>query len=138
MWNVLPDKLNEHIKDFNNCGNRSAAGLNMYANNPNNFYTAIYSLPASIGKLKKLTSLFIANSPIASLPDELSQLENCTDVEIYNCPNLKEIPKGFMNMPKLQMVYFVNNNGITSDKLYEGMVEWTKARPKKAYRDCTS
>ena len=41
MWNVLPDKLNEHIKDFNNCGNRSAAGLNMYANNPNNFYTAI-------------------------------------------------------------------------------------------------
>ena len=132
MWNVLPDKLNEHIKDFNNCGNRSAAGLNMYANNPNNFYTAIYSLPASIGKLKKLTSLFIANSPIASLPDELSQLENCTDVEIYNCPNLKEIPKGFMNMPKLQMVYFVNNNGITSDKLYEGMVEWTKSASKES------
>lgn len=132
MWNVLPDKLNEHIKNFNNCGNRSAAGLNMYANNPNNFYTAIYSLPASIGKLKKLTSLFIANSPIASLPDELSQLENCTDVEIYNCPNLKEIPKGFMNMPKLQMVYFVNNNGITSDKLYEGMVEWTKSASKES------
>ncbi len=34
-------------------------------------------------------------------------------------------------MPKLQMVYFVNNNGITSDKLYEGMVEWTKERVQR-------
>ena len=35
-------------------------------------------------------------------------------------------------MPKLQMVYFVNNNGITSDKLYEGMVEWTKSASKES------
>lgn len=127
MWNVLPDSLNARIRSSKERGNRSAKGLNERANDPNNYSNAIYSLPASIGKLKKLRSLFIANSPIATLPDEMSGLEGCTDVEIYNCPNMKEIPQALMNMPKLQMLYFVNNNGISSEKLYDGLVKWTKS-----------
>lgn len=127
MWEVLPDSLNIRIQSSINRGKRTAAGLNAYANDPNNFGSAITSLPASIGKLKKLKGIYIANCPIATFPKELGQLENCTDVELYNCPNLKRIPEGLMDMPKLQMVYFVNNNGISSEQLYDDLVYWSKS-----------
>lgn len=125
MWLSMPDSMYIKIHASQSNGASTARGLNAYANDPRNFTTAVTSLPKSIGKLKNLTSLFIASGPIASLPEELALLEKCTDVEIYNCPNLTEIPKGLMNMPKLQMVYFVNNNGISSDKLYDGLKKWT-------------
>lgn len=127
MWEVLPDSLKARIQSSKNREKRTAAGLNAYANDPNNFGSAITSLPASISKLKQLKSIFIANCPIATLPKEMGQLEDCTDVEIYNCPNLKQIPEGLMDMPKLQMVYFVNNNGISSEQLYEDLVYWSKS-----------
>lgn len=127
MWESFPDSLKLKAKSALNRGNRTAAGLNAHANDPNNFSSAITSLPASIGKLKQFKSLYIANCPIATLPKELGSLDKITDVEIYNCPNMKQIPKGLMDLPGLQMVYFVNNNGISSEQLYDDLVYWSKS-----------
>ena len=127
LWNDMPREMQLRIKRANDNKLLSADGLNARANDPNNYLTAITSLPKSIGKLKKLESLFVAHCPIAEFPDEMAQLENCTDVIIYDCPNLKEIPKGLMDMPKLTMLMFTNNNNIPSDKLYEGLKYWNTA-----------
>lgn len=59
------------------------------------------SLPKEIGRLKNLEQLNIANSEITSLPDSMVLLENCTDLEIYNCPKMLEFPKVLAEMPKL-------------------------------------
>lgn len=124
MREVFPDSLQIKIKQVEDNKGRSAKALDTYANVPENFSSYVTSLPKSIGKLQELKSLFIANCPIATLPNELAQCKNCTDVELYNCPNMKSIPTGVMNLPKLQMTYFVNNNGISADQLYEDMKTW--------------
>lgn len=124
MREVFPDSIKLKIKKAEAYKGRSAAALDAYANVPENFSSYVTALPQSISKLQNLKSLFIANCPIASLPDELAQCVNCTDIEIYNCPNLKAFPAGIMNLPNLQMVYFVNNNGIAPDQLYEDMKTW--------------
>ena len=59
------------------------------------------SLPAEISKLKNLRILFIANAALTELPDELAQCEEITDLEIYNCPDMKEFPTVISKLPKL-------------------------------------
>lgn len=59
------------------------------------------SLPKEIGRLKNLEQLNIANSEIAALPDSMALLENCTDLEIYNCPKMLEFPTVLTEMPNL-------------------------------------
>ena len=72
-----------------------------------------YFLPAEIGKLKRLEKLSIANSPIESFGGaDFSGLENLTDLEIYNCPNIKEFPD-LSTLPKLttlNLSYIVSDN----------------------------
>lgn len=59
------------------------------------------SLPAEISKLKNLRILFIANTALTELPDELAQCEEITDLEIYNCPDMKNFPTVISQLPKL-------------------------------------
>lgn len=59
------------------------------------------SLPAEISKLKNLRILFIANTALTELPDELAQCEEITDLEIYNCPDMKKFPTVISQLPKL-------------------------------------
>ena len=59
------------------------------------------SLPAEISKLKNLRILFIANTALTELPDELAQCEEITDLEIYNCPDMKNFPTVISRLPKL-------------------------------------
>jgi Leucine-rich repeat (LRR) protein len=59
------------------------------------------SLPAEISKLKNLRILFIANTALTELPDELAQCEEITDIEIYNCPDMKKFPTVISQLPKL-------------------------------------
>lgn len=73
----------------------------------------------AIGKLTKLEQFSIANCPITDLPMEMSYLSSCTDLEIYNCPNLKKLPEGVAKMPALVSINISNNgfgNGDNSDE----------------------
>lgn len=61
----------------------------------------ITGISEEIKKLQKLEVLYIANSPITSLPESLGDLESCTDLEIYNCPRLTAFPTQLARMKNL-------------------------------------
>lgn len=69
----------------------------------------IKGISEAIGKLQKLEVLYIANSPIAELPQALGDLESCTDLEIYNCPNLKVFPLQLAQMKNLTQLNMAMN-----------------------------
>ena len=69
----------------------------------------LLSLPAEIGNLTKLEQLFIANSKIGSLPAEMENLVSCTDIEIYNCPQMTKFPEVLAKMPSLILLNLANN-----------------------------
>ena len=79
------------------------------------------SLPSTIGNLTKLEQLFIANSEISSLPDEMANLISCTDVEIYNCPKMTSFPLAVANMPELITLNIANNRQWSSDEVLKGL-----------------
>ena len=79
------------------------------------------SLPAEIGKLTKLEQLFIANSEIESLPSELADLTSCTDVEVYNCPEMTEFPMVLTQMPELITLNVGNNLQWSSEEILKGL-----------------
>ena len=65
------------------------------------YHNGLLSLPEEIKNLKKLFKLYIANGKITSLPEGLTELEACTDIEVYNCPDMKEFPTVLTRMPSL-------------------------------------
>lgn len=69
----------------------------------------ITGIDKAIGNLKKLEVLYIANSPITSLPESLGDLESCTDLEIYNCPGLKAFPLQLARMKNLTQLNMAMN-----------------------------
>lgn len=81
----------------------------------------LLSLPKSIGKLTKLEQLLIANSTIPALPAELSELESLTDLEIYNCPEMKEFPMVLAEMPSLVLLNLANNRQWSAEEAYKGI-----------------
>ena len=80
----------------------------------------LLSIPAEIGNLKKLEYLYIANSAISALPDALAELESCTDIEIYNCPNMVGFPHVITRMPALISLNISNNKQWQADDLLAG------------------
>lgn len=81
----------------------------------------LLSLPKEIGNLKKLEYLFIANSEITELPDELSELVSVTDAEFYNCPKMIRFPLAIAKMPKLISLNISNNAQWSAEEVYKGM-----------------
>jgi len=80
------------------------------------------SLPETIGKLKNLEILNIANGELERLPDGFAGLEACTDLEIYNCPKMKEFPTVIARMPQLVSLNISNNRQWSeSGTLVEGL-----------------
>lgn len=69
----------------------------------------ITGISEAIGNLSKLEILYIANSPITSLPESLGDLESCTDLEIYNCPGLKAFPLQLARMKNLTLLNMAMN-----------------------------
>ena len=125
--NIRIDAISAYDNMSNDQIAKMAADGRVPANNPGimpkdmNFgklTNNLMGIDKAIGKLTKLEQLSIANSPIQSLPFELSYLTSCTDIEIYNCPNLKTLPEGVANMPSLVSINLSNNgigNGDDSD-----------------------
>ena len=89
-----------------------------------NYATGITSLPDEINNLKKLQYLYIAYSPLVRLPDDMSGLESVTDAEFFCLPDLKEFPRGLKTMPKIQMLAFACNSGISSEEMYDGLKDF--------------
>lgn len=80
----------------------------------------IKSLPEEIGNLKKLSTLFIANSEIEALPEALKELTSCTDLEIYNCPRMTKFPTVVGEMPELISVNLSNNLQWSAEEVLKG------------------
>ncbi len=78
------------------------------------------SLPKEIGKLQKLSTLFIANSEIETLPDEVAELTACTDLEIYNCPKMVSFPEVIGRMPELISLNLSNNLQWSAEECLKG------------------
>ena len=79
------------------------------------------SIPAEIRNLTKLEYLYIANSEISTLPQELKHLESCTDIEIYNCPNLTKFPMALAEMPSLISLNISNNKQWVAEDFLAGL-----------------
>ncbi len=78
------------------------------------------SLPSTIGALTKLSSLYIANGELSHLPDELVNLVSCKDLEIYNCPEMKEFPMVIAEMPALESLNLANNRQWSESEALKG------------------
>ena len=92
-----------------------------YDTNHGTLCNGLTSIPSDIKNLKKLEYLYIANSAIESLPAEMAELTACTDIEIYNCPNLEKFPMALAEMPELISLNISNNKQWTSEDILEGM-----------------
>lgn len=79
------------------------------------------SLPKEIGNLTKLEYLYIGNSEIESLPDELENLSSLTDFELYNCPKMTKFPMVITRMPALVSINISNNAQWSSEEIYAGL-----------------
>ena len=82
------------------------------------------SISPEIGRLTRLESLYIANSPIKldGFPgsDAFRTLSSVSDLEIYNCPNLTSLPEGVAAMPSLITVN-LSNNGFDAAGSYKAL-----------------
>ena len=81
----------------------------------------ITSIPESIGNLTKLEYLYIANGSISELPATLKNLVSLTDLEVYNCPDMKQFPMVLAEMPELISLNISNNSQWDPDDLRDGL-----------------
>ncbi len=72
------------------------------------------SLPASIGNLKSLQLLYIANGLLETLPQELANCEELVDLEIYNCTRMLTVPRVITELPNLVSLNLSENKQIPS------------------------
>lgn len=76
---------------------------------PGKFTNGLTGFDPAIGKLTKLEYLYIGNAPITlkdedgndNFPAEFANMTSLTDFELYNCPNLTELPDAIANLPSL-------------------------------------
>lgn len=61
----------------------------------------ISRIPKEIENLQNLKTLFIANGDIKEIPEELANCGELTDLEIYNCYEMKKFPTVISRLPKL-------------------------------------
>ncbi len=80
----------------------------------------VRSLPAEIGNLTKLSIIYIANSTMTTIPAEIALLDDLTDLEIYNCPNMVEFPMAITGMKSLQFLNFSHNLQWSAEEIYKG------------------
>lgn len=88
---------------------------------PGKICNGLTSLPEEIGNLTKLEYLYIANSTISTVPESLSKLISCTDIELYNCPNLKSMPSAIAEMPALISVNISANPQWSASDTYNAI-----------------
>ena len=95
--------------------------INLYDTNHGTLNNGLRSLPAEIGRLKKLEIFYVANSEIEALPAEMADLVSCTDLEIYNCPKMTRFPLSIAQMPELVSINISNNAQWSAEEIYAGL-----------------
>lgn len=98
---------------------------------PGDITNRITSLPESIGNLKKLTHLYIANGWIAELPAAMSELTSLTDLELYNCPKMVKYPDALNTIPMLVALNIARNIQMPHSELYRGLDEFATSSPSR-------
>lgn len=116
---ALYEKMNEADIIEKGTGEMRIKPMDMISGKINN---GLRSLPKEIGYLTNLEQLFIANSEIESLPDEVANLVSCTDVEIYNCPKMKEFPMAVTQMPNIALLNLANNKQWSPEEVLKGFI----------------
>lgn len=101
----------------------------------------ITGIHPAIGKLKKLEVLYIANAPIASLPEAtpgneteepgFAGLEALTDLEIYNCPKMVTFPTVIAQLPELIQLNMAMNKQLSSDEFNAGLKALAEGNSKE-------
>lgn len=101
----------------------------------------ITGIHPAIGKLKKLEVLYIANAPITSLPEAtpgneekepgIAGLKALTDLEIYNCPELKTFPSVIAKLPELIQLNMAMNKQLSSEEFNKGLQELAEGNSKE-------
>lgn len=84
-------------------------------------FNGITSIPQSIGNLKKMEYLYIANGEISEIPESFQQLESLTDLEIYNCPKMTKFPMAIAKMPELVSLNISNNKQWSASEIEAGL-----------------
>ncbi|MBP3662912.1 MAG: DUF4458 domain-containing protein [Bacteroidales bacterium] len=98
-------------------GSMKVKPMDMISGKINNGLT---KLPDEIGNLVNLVQLFIANGKLEKIPATVSNLVSCTDVEIYNCPMMKEFPMEIAQMPNLITLNLANNRQWSAEEALKG------------------
>ena len=108
-----------------------------------NLTNRITFISKAIQRLTKLQIIYFANSPFTydniavdwedANSDYAKQYENeelswsnlkdLTDVELYNCPNMTQLPDFLYDLPELQSLNIACNRGISADQL---KADWTR------------
>lgn len=83
----------------------------------------VTSIPDEIGNCEKIQQFYLANSKVSKLPSTMAKLTNCSDLEVYNCPEMKEFPEVLAEMTGLQLVVLATNKQWTTEVLEAGLTK---------------
>jgi Leucine-rich repeat (LRR) protein len=89
----------------------------------------ITGISKEISKLVKLQQLFIANGKFTDFEagTDFSKLENLTDVELYNCPSMKQFPSALATAPNIELLNLADNPQISGADFVAGLDNFAKA-----------
>lgn len=96
---------------------RYAHDASAYGQNTSDPANRITGISPAIGRLRNLQELYIANTLITTLPIEMQQLTNITDLEFYNNPFQDVDGEIFRNMTYLTSVNFDSFYRMSEDKI---------------------
>lgn len=87
---------------------------------PGKICNGLTRISPEIGKLTKLTYLFIANSTLEGLPDAFETMESLTDLEVYNCPKMTKFPVELAKLPNLVSANLASNPQWSAEEALKG------------------
>ncbi len=93
----------------------------------------IRGIPKELGQLTKLRQLYIANGAFVDFEEgsDFSALENLTDIEIYNCPDMKKLPEALFTCPNIELLNIATNPQISTEDFNEGLVQLAEGASKE-------